>query len=115
MISKVWVVTLHKKSSKTNLGKYRPVSILSTLSKVERIVFKINLRDTFEHKLLYELKSGFTTAHSTDTCRIHLFDRIKQESEKGNYAGMVMLDLQKAFDTVDHDILLMKLKMHGYK
>ena len=104
------MVPLHKKNSKTN---YRPVSILSILSKVvERFVFK--LRDTFlSIKLLYELQSGFRTAHSTDTCLIHIFDHIKQESEKGNYTGMVMLELQKDFDTVDHDILLMKLKCMG--
>jgi hypothetical protein len=47
------------------------------------------------------------------TCLVYLFDHIKQESEKGNYTGMFMLDLQKAFDTADHDILLMKLKCMG--
>jgi retron-type reverse transcriptase len=104
------VVPLHKKSSRTNVGNYRPVSILSTLSKVvERLVFNQLEAYLLEQKLLYELQSGFRTAHSTHTCIIHLFDHIKQESEKGNYTGRVMLDLQKAVDTVDHDILLILL------
>ena len=50
------------------------------------------------------------TANFTDTCLIHLFDHINQESEKWNYTGMVMLDLQEAVDTVDYDIVLLKLK-----
>ena len=88
--------------------------LLSSLSKVvERFVFNQLEGYLLEHKPLYELQSFLRIAHSTDTCLIHLFDHNTQESEKGNYTGMVMLDLQKAFDTVDHDILLMKLKCMG--
>ena len=54
------------------------------------------------HTLLYEFQSGFRSAFSTDTCLIHLTDHIRSESDRGNYTGMVVLDLQKAFDTVDH-------------
>jgi hypothetical protein len=54
------VVPLHKKSSKTNVGNYRPLSILSTLSKVvERFVFNQLKGYLLEHKLLYELQSVF--------------------------------------------------------
>jgi len=55
--------------------------------------------------MLYELQSGFKKSYSTDTCHIHLTDYITDEIDKSNLYGMVMLDLQKAFDTVDHDIL----------
>ena len=55
--------------------------------------------------MLYELQSGFRKSYSTDTCLIHLTSYIKYETDEGNLCGMVPLDLQKAFDTVDHDIL----------
>ena len=50
---------------------------------------------------------------STDTCLIHLTDHIKKNTSKGLYTGMIMLDLQKAFDTVDHEILCQKLSVMG--
>ena len=64
-------------------------------------------------KLMYDYQSGFRNSYSTDSCLTHLTDQIRFDMDKGNYTGMVMIDLQKAFDTVDHDILLNKLKAIG--
>lgn len=109
------VVPLFKKNSKTDVGNYRPVSILCNISKIfEHIVYEQVEKYVSEHDLLYELQSGFRPGYSTDTCLIHLMDYIKMQSENGNYTGMVMLDLQKAFDTVDHAILMSKLKCMGF-
>ena len=66
-----------------------------------------------QKKLLYKFQPSFKSRFSTDTCLIHLTDFIKFQIDKGHYVVMVFLDLQKAFDTFDHNILLMKLEALG--
>ena len=64
--------------------------------------------------LLYEFQSGFRSRYLNDTCLTHLTDFIKFQMDKGQFVGMILLDLQKAFDTVDHSILLMKIEALGF-
>ena len=58
--------------------------------------------------LLFDCQSGFRSRYSTDTCSAYLTDYIKTQTSEGLNTGMVMLDLQKAFDAVDHYILCKK-------
>ena len=105
---------MFKKGSKQCEGNYRPVSILPVVSKIfERIVYDQFFDYLSEHKILYNHQSGFRHDFSTDSALTYLADMIKFNMDNGLYTGMVLIDLQKAFDTVDHEILLKKLKAVG--
>ena len=108
------VKPLYKKNSSLEAGNYRPVSILSIVSKIlERAVHTQLVKYLDHNNILYEFQSGFRSRYSTDTCLIHLFDFLKGNTSRGLFTGMLLLDLQKAFDTVDHDILCKKLESIG--
>ena len=105
---------IFKKNSPLDVSNYRPVSILSIVSKILERSISTQLNDFIkENDLLYEYQSGFRGSYSTDTCFIHLLDYIKGNNAKGLYTWMIMLGLKKAFDTVDHSILCRKLEDMG--
>ena len=108
------VIPLYKKGNKKFEGNYRPVSILPVVSKIfERIVYNQFYDFLSAHQILYGNQSGFRKDFSTDAALTDLADKIKYNMDEGLYTGMILIDLQKAFDTVDHKILLTKLKATG--
>ena len=108
------VTPLYKKNDKLDVGNYRPVSVLSAVSKVlEKAVYVQTQKYLQEKDLIFKNQSGFRPRHSTETCLLHLTDYIKQQTAKGLYTGMLLLDVQKAFDSVNHSILCKKLYAMG--
>ena len=106
---------LYKKEAKTKPKNYRPISLLPLLSKIiERIIHNQTQEFLDKNNILYKYKSGFRKHHSTDTCLSYLTDKVKIGFEEGLLTGMVLIDLQKAFDTIDHSILLEKMSCLGF-
>ena len=102
---------LYKKETKTKPKNYRPISLLPLISKIiEKIIHNQTQSFLDENKILYTYQSGFRKHYSTDTCLSYLTDRLRNGFEKGLLTGMILIDLQKAFDTIDHSILLEKMK-----
>ena len=97
------VIPLFKKGSKLDPGNYRPVSILSVLSKLLERAVCTQMNEYLEKRhILFENQSGFRGRYSTDTCLSDLTDYVKGEMSAGRLVGMVCINLRKAFDTVDH-------------
>ena len=101
---------LFKKGSKTEAKNYRPISLLPIISKViEKVVHDQTNTFLTQNNILYKFQSGFRKNHSTESCLTFLNDRILTGFDKGLLTGMILIDLQKAFDTIDHDILFDKM------
>ena len=106
---------LYKKGCKTDPQNYRPISILPALSKIiERVIHDQTQVFLEQNNILYKFQSGFRNNHSTDTCLSFLSDKILTGFDSGLHTGMILIDLQKAFDTIDHDILFQKMSFLGF-
>ena len=107
---------IFKKESRMDPSNYRPILSLHTFdSKIfEKIVHDQMIDYLAQYNILYKYQSGFRTKHSTDLCLSYLNDKILKSFDNGLFTGMIVIDLQKAFDMIDHNILLEKLKAIGF-
>ena len=106
---------LFKRGSKTNPSNYRPISFLPLISRIiEKLIHEQTSSFLSNNEILYNYQSGFRKNHSTDSCLTFLHNKILKGFDKGLMTGMILIDLQKAFDTIDHDILLKKLIAIGF-
>ena len=106
---------IYKKGSLTEASNYRPISLLLLISKViEKVTHDQTSAFLNSRNLLYNYQSGFRKKRSTDFCLSFLNDKILKGFDKGLITGMILIDLQKAFDPTEHDILLQKLYAIGF-
>ena len=97
------VKSLYKKGKNTEPKTYRPVSLLPILSKIiERVVYNQLIEQHLEkHDILYEYQSGFQSKHSENTCLFDFSNQILKDFESGKSPGVILIDLQKVFETLD--------------
>ena len=109
------VKPLFKKGSKTDPSNNRPVSLLPLLCKVFEGVAVDQTEEFLSlNKVLCDYQFGFRKNHSTDTCLSFLNEKMLKGFDDGLVTGMILIDLQKALDTINHDILLKKLSIIGF-
>ena len=110
------VMPVYKKDEKTDPGNYRPISLLSILDKIlEKLVCKRLVDFLEEHKIFYKYQFGFRAKHSTVQAVTEIVDNIIEEMKNGRLVAGIYMDLSKAFDTVDHEILLHKCEHNGIR
>ena len=110
------VIPVYKKESKSDFNNYRPISLLSNISKIFEKMMHIRLYNFLDaSKELYHNQFGFRNKHSTTLALIEITEKIREACDKGLYTCGVYLDLKKAFDTVNHPILISKLNHYGIR
>ena len=110
------VVPIHKGGSKTDVTNYRPISLLSSFSKVyEKIMHKRILDFLDKNNSLFENQYGFRPGRSCEHALLNAQNTILHSLNKNHIALLLLLDYSKAFDVIDHKTLLRKLEHYGIR
>ena len=112
MLKVAKVVPVYKKDSKLDFSNYQPISLLSNIEKIlEKLMYNRVYNFFTKNNLIYPLQFGFRQQYSTFHALISLTEDIRKNLDKGNIGCGIFVDLQKAFDAVEHDILLANDKL----
>ena len=111
-----YVIPAHKGNSKMSIGNYRPISIIPIFGKIfEKLIYARFMSFLNKECILYDHQFGFRSKRSTDLAILDIHRKLIHDFENNNFACCMFLDFAKAFDTINHNILLQKLNAYGVR
>ena len=110
------VIPWFKNDSKTDLTNYRPISIISQFSKILEKIFSKRLEGFLTvNNILSDCQYGFRSGMSTTHAALELLESISSAIDNKHVCAGIFIDLRKAFDTVDHALLVNKVNVYGVR
>ena len=110
------VIPLHKEGPTDDVNNYRPISLLSIFDKIIEKAMHYRLYNFLHsNNVLFKNQFGFRKKYSTTHALLDITERIKESIDKNKYGCGIFVDIRKAFDTVNHSILLSKLEHYGVR
>jgi len=110
------IIPVFKSGSRVDVNNYRPISLLSNISKIiEKLMHSRLYKFLQQSKCFYQNQFGFRLKRSTSDALVCILDSLQSKMDKGEFSCGVFIDIKKAFDTVDHKILLSKLEHYGIR